>query len=66
MNFKTFSVWVRFARMQLSPWFTLIQAGYQALRGCSYSRTRLMISIAKLNILTIYDLLDDLIRYPPY
>ncbi|MEP0917340.1 hypothetical protein NC981_10950 [Leptolyngbya sp. DQ-M1] len=66
MSVKTFSVWIRFVRMQVSPWLTLIRAGYQALRGCSYARTHLMMSIAKLNLLTVYDLLDDLIRYPPY
>ncbi|MBD1845429.1 hypothetical protein H6F89_18860 [Cyanobacteria bacterium FACHB-63] len=52
--------------MQISPWVTLIRSSYQAIRGCPYGQSRLMMSIAKLNLLTIYDLLDDLIRYPPY
>ncbi|GAP96295.1 hypothetical protein NIES2104_28300 [Leptolyngbya sp. NIES-2104] len=59
-------VWGRFARRQLSPWFILIQSSHRAIRGCPNGRSRFMISLSKLNFSAIYDLLDDLIRYPPY
>ncbi|MCU0552397.1 MAG: hypothetical protein MUC48_23955 [Leptolyngbya sp. Prado105] len=66
MNFKLLLVWSRFIRKQLSPWIALIQVSYRAIRGCPQGQSRFMKSIAKINLLTLYDLLDDLIRYPPY
>ncbi|MBE9013299.1 hypothetical protein IQ250_24180 [Pseudanabaenaceae cyanobacterium LEGE 13415] len=66
MSCKSLAVWGRFARKQPSPWFVLIQSSYRAIRGCPNGRSRFMISLSKLNLLTLYDLLDDLIRYPPY
>ncbi|MGG6266872.1 hypothetical protein ACQ4M3_21525 [Leptolyngbya sp. AN03gr2] len=66
MNCKSLMVWGRFVRMQLSPWVTLIQSSHRAIQGCPKGRSRFMVSLTKLNLLAIYDLLDDLIRYPPY
>ncbi|MBW4443104.1 MAG: hypothetical protein KME10_18065 [Plectolyngbya sp. WJT66-NPBG17] len=66
MNYKSLLIWRRFARMQLSPWLGLIRSSYQAFQGCPQGQTHLMMSITKLNLLTLYDLLDDLIQYPPY
>lgn len=66
MNCKSLLVWGRLARMQITPWLTLIKASYQVIQGCPQGQTRLMMSIVKLNFLIIYELLDDLIRYPPY
>lgn len=66
MNSKFLLVWGRFARLKLSPWLTLMRSSYQAIRGCPRGQSRWMMAIANLNLLPIYDLLDDLIRYPPY
>ncbi|MBD1857747.1 MULTISPECIES: hypothetical protein [Leptolyngbya] len=66
MSSKSFSIWSRFLRLKLSPWLTLMRSSYRAIRGCPRGQSRWMMAIAKLNLLPIYDLLDDLIRYPPY
>lgn len=66
MNCKSVAVWGRFARMQLSPWLMVIQSSHEAIQGTPQGQTRLMMSIAKLNLLSIYEILEDLIRYPPY
>lgn len=66
MNDKSLLARWRFVRQQLSLWLIRVQTLHPTVRGCPEAQSRFMMSIANLNLLGIYDLLDDLIRYPPY
>lgn len=65
---KRLDVWLRWLHLKTIPWQQLSFATYELLQfpDRDQAKSRLLISLTKFNLIGIYEILEDLIRFPPY
>ena len=61
-------IWLRWLMVKTGNWrrFGLATIDFVRSNDCDRAFSNLLIATAKLNLNGIYDILDDLIRFPPY
>jgi hypothetical protein len=70
MVWRTLLVWWRWVRLKLSHWLALcaIVYRYVVVRDvdCLIVQFHFRLALGKTNFNSVYEVLDDLIRFPPY
>jgi hypothetical protein len=70
MLLRTLLVRWRFVRLKLSHWLALFTIAYRYLvvRDVDFSivHFRFRLALGKTNFKPVYEMLDDLIKFPPY
>lgn len=74
---KDLNTWLRWFSLKTVLWRQLGRAMYDVIQSsgsfgvvrCAnrdHAKSRLFISLTKLNLIEIYEMLEDFIRFPPY
>jgi hypothetical protein len=63
-------IWYRWIRFKAHVWLVLISLLHRYLHAGDIDRTqvefKLLFALGRINFVVIYDILDDLMRFPPY
>jgi len=70
MLFRKVLLWYRWIRLKIHVWLVLLSVIYRYIHIRDVDRThvelKLLLALGRVDFVAVYDILDDLIRFPPY
>lgn len=68
MGWKRLIVWLRWFSCKTVAWRQFARTTIELIQAqdCSHARSRWFLSLNQINLIGIYEILEDLIRFPPY